>query len=1239
MKLVLITLDMFFFWYYQKSLMNHRSKVFFTMFICSLLLFSFASVEGTYTTITVSDHIETPLPSIETKMEEENEILPTPQVGTDFSDAIAIPMTKTGNVRKGSVEFQLNSTAPYLFFKFDINESSPVSVTVDAATGTSIDESQYEVVYDVFQGSGFEDWVEFKSTRDYDLPMKTDYPAEKIGDHYISVSAVDLTDFEFGTGEFVELNITIQHYEAGAVRENEKTSLVQSDPINIISQIQKYLTSNGFMNLENASVNLGEMTPQDPDYAKVIGLSVYGLLKSAEIIVKTNNSNETQINDNIAKYVNLAYQLYKSAEDAMLEPVSRLFFYRPSESNVAGQDFVTYLRDNIYLVVAMNEINWFITSFSLQGVVPFDSVALNALKTTIVQRITAMFKQGQGDYRERLTITDYAEDGNTNVFDINDYGSIVVSETNSLESYALLAETFFWEGNTAEMDDIVSYVSSNMNITKVLGMNIHPAGLLASSYNTGTSQPSDEVDLIGNSFFVSHLNTYAKQGVSSNGLGKNATETLALASDLMENILKVFSSDDSSSPLLYSKVNTTDTSQNEKIIRNIDNVAAIFAINRLAVNWETYNPGLSGKAIKRSWKIRSLSGLNALHNQFFDQREQFYFGYWDDLGRKFDVDNNEIDKNIFLANTFVATVLIDMFPVEMLVIEQPNLPVGSEAQVTLGVNLLNADGTWIWWDPFKPFSFDIKVSIPDFNYIKTQEVLLDAFNAQQSLFVPFTYQVQKRGTYDVIIELSTEGLTLLRQTLEFRAIGNARAEFPLQSFSISDTSFETDITLIDETGSVLSSLQVSASLGLPFEDSTSAFNQKYIRSGRTDTSGRLRLTFSVSDLSKDKLINLTKLYSQDPIPPFVEIPLYLNITNFESFDLAQRIIVVPVRILLNRVNLRVSPATLELTQGTTEAFTFSVTALDQQQNPIKDAAIHYQIKELPGIKNTVFTDLDGEATITLRDSELFALSNLAILSNQGKITSDLKAINVTIEMTLNSSLYPVRTIQRPLTVNPNSLIITANPVQLSVKEANIVQQSIPPISVDVSVSDLFSRVVNALVSITWADEKVNEIIPLDPEKKHLSPYTFSVDVSKLPAGNYTLMIIAEKDGITSTVEIETMNPGLHLNQQPQISKPVVALRNIVIETSTVEDIVISLVSVLSALLFAQGANLLWDYSFNLLGMKRKCPHCDEFISRKNKVCSHCGRDVKPVQEEAEQNKQSDQPQTIEETDEQPAKEL
>lgn len=1195
--------------------MKHSSKLLFFIVFMTLMVGAFGGVQTTARSVSVTDQVINPSPVVKPTVSAED---PTssgsisPDAGTDFSDAIEIPMAKKGDIRRGSIEFELNASTSFVFYKFDINETSPVKVTVSSATGTTVDENTYEIYFDVFKSDAFDGWVGYRSTSEFDLPMSIDYPADTIGFNYMSVSANNIINFEFAQGESVGLNITIEHFKGGVARENEISNVFKSDPINTILTIQDYLNSTQYINYMNNGTDLKDLTPNDPGYAKAIGLSVYGLLKSADILGKSNSDDPNFYPETMAKYLEIAYNLYKSAEDAMLVS-SGLFFYRPSESNPAGNDYVLYLADNVYMLMALGEITWFAGNLDPSFTLGFDSNVLSSRLQNITPRIDDMFSPASGDYREQLSITDYAEDGDPLAFTAGDYASITRSDDNQFESYAILAEVYYWQTLTTEMDALVNYVDSNLKITTISGLSLLSGGVFARSYNTNTATRSNVVDLLSNAFYVSHLNTYAKESYdTSSSINLNGLQLLAMVSNVMDNVLRLFAVPGEGS-LLYSSVDITDLNGGEKVISNIANVAAIFAMNRLAVNWEILNVGDVDNIAARTWKMRSISGIGGLFDDLFDSNKGFFFGYWDDTAKKYSFGDKNLDKNLFLANTYVASVLVDMFPLEMTAIEQRDLAVGEEGQITLVFNLLQSSGTWVWWDPFKPFSFDVKISIPAFEFEETQTIQsYNAFSLDGSLFTSVTYPVVKRGEYDISIELSTEGTVLLSQTIQSRALGSARAEFTRQSFSVSDSSYVTDLSIIDETGNILSSLQVEAALGLSIEDSKAAYGQKYIKTGRTDSSGKLGLTFDVSDLSSDNLLNFTEIYSMDPIPQFVELPLFINITNTESFDLEQRTIIVPVLVELNRMNLRVSPTNLEITQGTTETFTFTVTALDQDQNPISNAEVKYSFDEVPVISNTVFTDADGEATISLRDNDLIALNNLAILANEGSSGLDLNTINTTITMSIKSALYPEKVIKRDLTILPNSLIITANPVQLSVKEATIFDNAIPPIEVEVAVNDIFSKVVNAFASIEWRNPAINKYAELDPAEKHITPYTFSVDVSKLPVGNYTLLITAEKDGITSTVDIKAENNGLGLSQQfKDVVKPVVAVRNIVIEASTTEDIALSMISVLGALLIAKLPGILSPLVLKLLKIKRKCPHCDEWISTKNNVCSFCGRDVDP----------------------------
>jgi hypothetical protein len=552
-----------------------------------------------------------------------------------------------------------------------------------------------------------------------------------------------------------------------------------------------------------------------------------------------------------------------------------------------------------------------------------------------------------------------------------------------------------------------------------------------------------------------------------------------------------------------------------------------------------------------------------------------------------------------------------MFPIQMNAITADDLIVGQTGQVSLELSQITTVGSWIWWDPFKPFSVDATITIEEFGYSEKVTVPLvgDDFSGASTKLISFVYDVAVRGDYNVQIDLSTEGVTLLSQTVELTALGEAFIEFSRQAFDVTDTTFTTDLSYFDETGAALSSLQVRGSLGSDFATSESTFGAKYIRTDRTDSSGTLEMTFNVQDLVEDGLLDLNSLYSQIPAPPFASIKLYLNVTNVASFDLTTSEHVVEIQIRLKTVSLRTSPANLQLTQGTTDSFSFSVTALDQDQAPIANARIEYVVPKIPSIANTVFTDADGEATITLRDSDLFSLSDLAILFND--LRNDNAEVNTTIRMVMTAENYPTKVLTRVISILPNDIVITANPVQPAIKEKNILQESLPPIEIEVATSDLFSRVINSLVHIEWNNTEWDSFVDLSDREEHVTPYTFSLDPSSLPAGAYTVLIVAVKDGITSTVAIEAIvdDAGLSLSQE-QIVKPKVLGKTIIVEASTIEDVAFTAISVIGALALAWIGGVFAEFLKELIFTK-ECPHCGSPLGRRTKalVCKWCGNDL------------------------------
>ncbi len=1236
--------------------------------------------------------------------------------GDFFETAIRIPMKDAVPYRRGSINVELNNSYPFLFFKFNINETSGVRIVINNTE--YINFNQFVINTETYNPM----WepIEYLDTYMMPMPFETFFPVQETGDYFVTVGFYDEFDYET-VGDTVNLNITIEHFKPGEAREGEISEIIQSDAYKRIVETQQYLIDAGYINYTDNTVNLAELDENDPDFAKGIGLSIYSLLKSAEYIANAGSPDQQQIDSIMTKYANIAYQLMQTINTTMLEPISNLFYYRPSESG--NGDYVAYLSDNVYVQVALGELYWMAETYILdKSNLMFIPQNIQTQMLNLNKRIRDMFIYNN-EYVEVIKISNYSEDGDSSLFNSNDYSSIQLSNYVSLDSLVLMAESNYWAGETVNMDSIVSFIDSNMKVTNISGLTLSAAGIYISDvYNdevlidfaklddggvftdytaeakdlinndvqllpaspaindafyfgklsrfkaiiieggtnsTGSSliweywdgsayqslvvrdasqsfsivndiisfdAPIDwqqntvdgqqaywvrarvsvaggqalasriqlrdvlytqvnTANLLDNALYISHLNTYAKENYAPNSIASDIRLTLEFASDIAENMLSVFRADNAIDNLLYSSVDIIAAS--EKLITAMDNAMAIFALNRLALNWGVIAPLGSGSTIVRTWKIRSINSLTAINNLLFDQSTNKYFAQYDDETNKYNIDDNIIAQNQVVANLVMAAPISDAFPVQLASITQRDLSVFSEGQLTIGLSQVITTGTWIFFDPFKPFSVDAKITISEFDYQETLNIdLLSNFGANDVILLNFFYPVEKRGSYNIKIDLSLEGNILLSETIELRALGRPFTEITESDlvFKTTDDKFTGTFSVFDEIGLPLSSLRLEGALGQEIEESITDHGQKYISSARSDSSGKVSITYDVKDLIKDGLIDNDTINSLDGTFDFIDTFMYLNITNADSFDLQTTTFRIPVRIKWMYAFMRISPTNLEMTQGTTDSFTFTVTALNQEQDPIRNARITYSVLEIASISNEVFTDNDGEATITLRDADLFALSNLALRNNILN-DGDLQRSTAVLLFNMTHSDYQDKGIARVLNIIPNNLKIIANPVQSVVKERNALQSEIAPIQIEVSVEDLFSRVVPAYVNLEWANDSsfANQFTDLSTIGTHVSPYTFNLDPSNLPAGEYTLLVIAQKEGITSTVEIITTTEGIGLSQL-ELSIPVVVPRTIIVETSTTQDVLITASSIFIALMIAQSGNI---FSFAMKKIKTK----------------------------------------------------
>ena len=177
--------------------------------------------------------------------------------------------------------------------------------------------------------------------------------------------------------------------------------------------------------------------------------------------------------------------------------------------------------------------------------------------------------------------------------------------------------------------------------------------------------------------------------------------------------------------------------------------------------------------------------------------------------------------------------------------------------------------------------------------------------------------------------------------LELTALGILRAEVSnaaTTAFATDDASFTGEFTLVDDQGSAVPNLNVNTSLGFPIDQAT---NSKYIKTGRSDASGKVSVKFDTTTLMTDGIINQTDILSQKIIPNFIFMTLFINVTNANSLNLqqAENQLKIRLQVRFAKISVRTSPSLLELTQGTTETFSFTTTVLNQDQEPVANAMV------------------------------------------------------------------------------------------------------------------------------------------------------------------------------------------------------------------------------------------------------------------------------------------------------------
>lgn len=1144
--------------------------------------------------------------------------------GLDPTDAIDVPMSNgAGNIlSQGSILGTLNESNSYIFYQFNLNQSGPVDISVSSPIGTDV----FQLYFDVFTDA----YGTYLDSAYDGNPVTYTYTAQQAGFNYVAIGGYDVNfadnfDIFAPYSNQVPFNLSVTLHKQGVVTAGSVSTLFQSEAYHKITDIFSFFNSTGYISYNTVDLQRGTfddstyLDANDPGFFKGIGLSIYGIIRATDFLSSSNNLSPVDKISLLTQYVDYANQLFLIANDSLNIGINdtNAVYIRPMDSTTA------YLSDNAYMLMGMCEILYFASPYYNPDIYYANQVFYDDLYNwaySIENSIYNIFQDnstyGNGFFPEEA-------------YNIGLGGPITHGSKIYLESMSILAEDFdqasvtlplFAEGPTAT-DDIENQIINKLIILNDVNTTIN----LVNGTTTGigvefwdsTTGKSNTSTLMGNIAYALHLTSHLD--INSFEFDYKNASIIAL------NLLNLFSVP--GTYLLKSDALIINDGTNLPVyISTLDNSLFILLAQRLQIKWHDYGNNLD---TSRSWGKKALDNYSDLVNVLYDNVDNAFFALYDNQANVIISDDNNVNSNRFVANAFINTILVRLFPVQLGVIASNNQIVGNFAQLSLELSQIPEYDALTWYDFLIPFTFQLTVQIPKFSYISTQSVDLANFftftpgATGNSQFINELYKPTVKGDYNVYITLSEEGQTLLSQQFKLTALGQVSAEYIDTDtvFSTDQTSFTAKFTLVDDSGLAVPNLNVNTSLGKALDKNPVA---NYVKKGRSDASGKVSIVFDVSKLFKDGILNETAILNSNPIPLSVYLTLYVNVTNAGSQNLqqAETLLKIPIKVVISQMDARISPTVLQIVQGTTDAFTFVVTVLNQNQNPVANAKIAYSIDGVPNSNNTVFTNVDGEAVVTFRDNILFGLSNLAIIAKG--------STNTTINFNIQQSSYPTKTIQKSISILGNNLKITANPVQTNIKQPSIFDSNkLSPIDVEVAVEDSFGRVIPAEVRLAWNDSSLNSAYNLDDLGTHIAPYTFSIDPNKLPVGELNFMIIATKDGITTTHQVtgtsqaQTQFKIASTNSASQntiINNPVVITRKIIVEPSTISDILISIVGILSGLIIAKVATMIRERGEEVVGITRSCPHCEEIISGNSGVCSHCGRDVEPLKKK---NKKGD----------------
>jgi hypothetical protein len=963
--------------------------------------------------------------------------------------------------------------------------------------------------------------IAFAESNPFETPniQRLPFRAEYDGLYYISIFVAEGFDLD----PIISLSLVM--FPPGQIQVGEKQrAVLNSNGYERIIDIMDYFQDVGYYN-ESFHVQVDTLQGDSQNFVKGMSTAIYGLSRSGIFRGASAAELGFQEAQAVAPHFGVANKTLQLM-DTYRHPTNGIYTTNPPTNDQAK------LSENVYAVMAMIEY-WNV----LEPSHPY-RLFLELRINETVNAINDVFWDGTDGYVE---ISSLNGDGSPNV-----QGQVVYTESNALLVQIFVAFPFMGITNTFDFHtralDTYNYIETNLVISgsKVNITALNDINVPFENYNKNTLEREFETRLTSQIFYMDMRNPV----IGHPFLDPFSKFDLDQATLVMENLFKLYSS---TNGLLYTKLNIS-SGFIEDTTNTIEISYFLNSLTRVAGNWKNIaDPSVQD--MSRTIYKRTLDLKSSLDNVMYDDQSNSYFATYDHVSDLVSRRDETYSSNSFIANTAILDYLSSEFPVQVIIETPKETIVESESIAFIFFRKVEAIQSFVWFNTL--------------------------FQLTVTGFLDFPFSPEKRGSFSLNFDLKQEGVTQLVGNISSTALGFVRPEFTFTDFEIfSDgDDLETTISIVDEKGIALSNLEVELSLGIPPNEieSNNILKAKYYTTDRTDVSGNIDIDFDISSLVAD-----FNLFSTDGTGPSLNqiqrkeavLPIFLQISNAQSKNLFfNRPIVLELRIQQAQMRLIVSPSFLEIVQGSDDSYSFTVSVVNQENEPVSLATVGYTIN---GKSNSVTTGTDGSTTVTI--------SALDILS--------LTFPQETISFTLTHGSYQTSTISKVLNIIENQIKINANPVQLEIRGRSFFERDVTKLAIEVNTEDRFSNLITSNVSVAFKEP--NKVKDLDEALADtgifLSPHTFQIDPTGLDSGEYEIVIHAEKSGLSGSV----------------------TERRITVTEPTLYDSLVTVGLLYGGWLLLKFGGVFLGGLLSITGYNTECPHCGTSTRSSNNACHSCG---------------------------------